>query len=360
MRSNSIYYDDCDFKIGNHEWHTYFCKGMRGRGKTTYWLATAYRRAIINIKDWLDGKVDRVTKRFIYLRRTEVALMQAISLGVFNSVFSAEPYRDLCLMVDGELLFEKNHIIANINGTKTHIGYYIDLNKIRGLSVEDCDVLIFDEIVEQARANYKGGDNGIHEPDILARLDDTLFRGRENWHIYLGNNDTASEPYSENFGIPYGVDKWKDKKREIWFEFDKTEAAVEYRHSTATGKRWQGTTYDMFACGERSTDSIDDEFICTKTKHSKIVYNVRCAGYKLTLWRDEESGVVYVHDDCAFDPHLPILSIMSSDMVVNSLFMGYNSSFLQWIKFQYGRGNLRYNTQRTYSVFGIILSLDKK
>src|SRR5699024_495163 len=98
MRSNSLYYDDCDFKVGNHEWHTYMCKGMRNRGKTTYWLATLYKRSIVNIKEWLDGKVDRVSKRFIYLRRTEAALEQAVNLGVFNGVFAAEPYRYLAQM----------------------------------------------------------------------------------------------------------------------------------------------------------------------------------------------------------------------------------------------------------------------
>lgn len=359
MRSNSIYYDDCDFKVGNHEWHTYMCIGMRGRGKTTYWLANLYKRAVENIRDWLDGKVDRVTKRFIYLRRTEVALQQAISLGIFNSVFSAAPYRYLSTYCE-ELTFAGNQIMTKVNGVVTHIGYYIDLNKIRGLSVEDCDTLLFDEIVEQTRSNYKGGDSGIHEPDILARLDDTLFRGRENWHIYLGNDDTASNPYTENFGVPYGVDKWKNKQRQFWYEFDRTEAAVEYRHSTATGKRWQGTTYDSFACGEQHMDSIDEEFICEKTKHSKHMYNVKVANARLTFWRDEDSGVVYVHDDCDFDPHFPILSVMTSDMQVNSLFVAYNQVFLRWLKFQYGRGNFRYNNQKCYSMFSILLSLDKK
>ena len=360
MKSNSLYYDDCDFKIGNHEWHTYMCKGMRNRGKTTYWLATVYKRSIVNIREWLDGKVDRVTKRFIYLRRTEAALEQAVNLGVFNGVFSAEPYKYLAQWCSTDLVFQKNKIMTEIEGTPTHIGYYVDLNKIRGLSLEDCDCLLFDEIIEDKRSNYKGGDGGIHEPDILARLDDTLFRKRENWIILLGNDDTASDPYSENFGVPFGVDKWKNKEREFWFEFDRTQAAVDFRHTTATGKRWKGTGYDRFACGERQLDNIDEDFICEKPKHAKLMYNLKVAGERLTVWRDEEGGAIYVHNDCDFDKHLPIISVMNKDMQVDSLFIAYNPAFLQWVKFQYGRGNFRYNNQRTYSLFSIILALDKK
>lgn len=360
MKTNSLYYDDCDFKIGNHEWHTYMCLGMRGRGKTTYWLATVYKRAIANIKEWLDGKVDRVTKRFVYLRRTEVALEQAVNLGIFNSVFSAPPYRELALLCETELVFNKNKIMTTINGTLTHIGYYVDLNKIRGLSLEDCDTLLFDEVVEDKRSNYKGGEGGIHEPDILARLDDTLFRGRENWHIYLGNDDTASNPYTENFGVPYGVDKWKNKEREFWYEFDRTQAAVDKRHTTSTGKRWKGTTYDAFACGERHMEGIDEDFICDKPKHAKLMYNVKIGGNKLTIWRDEETGINYVHDNLAFDNHFPIISVMNSDMQVNSLFMAFNTQFLLWCKFMYSRAYFRYNSQKTYALFSIILSLDGK
>lgn len=360
MRTNSLYYDDCDFKIGNHEWHTYMCLGMRGRGKTTYWLATVYKRAIANIKECFDGKVDRVTKRFVYLRRTEVALEQAINLGIFNSVFAAEPYRELAMLCETELIFNKNKIITTINGVLTHIGYYVDLNKIRGLSLEDCDTLLFDEVVEDNRANYKGGEGGIHEPDILARLDDTLFRGRENWHIYLGNDDTASNPYTENFGVPYGVDKWKNKEREFWYEFDRTQAAVDKRHSTATGKRWKNTTYDKFACGERHMEGIDDDFICDKPKHAKLMYNIKIGGNRLTIWRDDESGINYVHDNLAFDVHFPVISVMNSDMQVNSLFMAFNAPFMRWCKFMYSRACFRYNSQKTFALFSIILSLDGK
>ena len=135
---------------------------MRNRGKTTYWLATLYKRSIMNIKEWLDGKVDRVSKRFIYLRRTEAALEQAVNLGVFNGVFAAEPYRYLAQMCSTELVLNKNKIMTEIDGTPTHIGYYVDLNKIRGLSLEDCDCLLFDEVIEDKRSNYKGGDGGSH------------------------------------------------------------------------------------------------------------------------------------------------------------------------------------------------------
>ena len=360
MKTNSLYYDSCDFVVGNHEWHTYMCIGMRGRGKTTYWLAKLYKRSVQNVKEWLDGRVDRVTRRFIYLRRTEVALQQAITLGIFNSVFSCPAYSELSSLIESELSFKDNMIYATINGTNTHIGYYMDLNKIRGIAIEDADTILFDEIVEQSRSLYKGGDGGIHEPDMLARLDDTLFRGRENWHIYLGNDDTASNPYTENFGVPYGVDKWKNKDREFWYEFDRTQAAVDHRHSTATGKRWQGTNYDKFACGERHMDSIDDDFICDKPKHATLLYNIKVAGAKLTIWQDKETSINYVCDNCEFDSHFPIISIMNADMQVNSLFMAYNPVFLQWVKFQYGRSNFRYNNQKAYAMFSIILSLDKK
>lgn len=333
------------------------CIGQRGRGKTTFWLNSLIKRAYKNIMEYVEGKVDHISKLFVYLRRTEKQLEKALDFGLFNSVFKVYP--ETAQMVNFDVFYKNNAIFFKKDNVQYKLGYICDLNKVKGLSVEDADVLLFDEIVELKRSDYKGGDGGMHEPDILARLDETLFRRRENWHIYLGNDDQPTNPYSESFKVPYNCDKFKNKEREFMFERDVSLATTKDKQSTATGKRWKGTTYEQYSNGEIALNSIDEEFICDKPKHAKLLYNIKMCGNSLTVWQDVNTGIVYIHDNCSFNPTLPILSVMESDMSINSSFMAYNSFFIQWIKMLFARGYLRYNNQKTYSLFSVIVGLTK-
>lgn len=354
----NLYYSSPSFNIGNKEYHTYMCLGQRGRGKTTYWLAQLVKRAVKNIADFKAGKVQRITRKFIYVRRKEEDLMTALEKGIFNGVFTAEPYSDVAKMVNNSITYGKGEFrYVDGDGNSISIGYYSDLNRIKGISVEDADVLLFDEIVEVKRSDYKGGNNGINEPAILARLDETLFRLRENWHIYLGNFDQPTNPYSEDFKIPYGALKFTNKERGFIYEVDVNEATTELKHSTATGQRWIGTAYDKYSNGNISLDSIDSEFICSKPKHSKLIYNLKVANNNLTLWRDDNTGIVYVQDDCKFNTNLPIFSVLETDMSVNSNFVGFNSFFIKWAKTMFASGYMRYCNQKAYALYSIVLGL---
>ena len=253
----------------------------------------------------------------------------------------------------------KKRTVFLFNDKENYIGYATDLNKVKGLSVEDADVLLFDEFVELKRSDYKGGSGGINEPNILARLDETLFRNRENWHIYLGNEDQPTDPYTENFRIPYKAMKYKNKERGLFYEFDISKATIDFKKTTSTGQRWKGTEYEQYSNGEKALNTIDEDFICDKPKHAKLFYNIKVAGQRLTLWRDENTGINYIHDDCNFNANLPIMSVMDTDMCINSEFISYNSQFLQWVKFMFSHGFIRYNNQKSYSLFSIVIGLTK-
>lgn len=354
---NNPYYVSPRFTVGSHTYHTYMCIGMRDRGKTTLWIALLYARYLLDFCEYLENTSHKISHCLIFVRRTEEQLKLTCNSGkdgIFTSVFSAYPE----LAIEGiEISFYKNKIQLTIGENKFYCGYYYDLNKVKGIAIDDADTLLFDEIVELNRATYKGGQNGINEPDILARLDETLFRHRENWHIYLGNDDMATDPYRENFKVPYGAKFFTNKEREFMYEFDVNSAMQEKRAQTVCGKRWQGTKYNEYAQGNRTYESIDEDFICEKPKHCEVMYNIKVAGQKLTIWRDTNTGINYVHDDCNFDPRRQIYSITEKDMSVNANFMSFNSEFLKWVKFMYGGGYFRYNNQRAYSLFMLVVGL---
>lgn len=354
----NLYYTKPSFTIGNKEYHTYMCLGQRGRGKTTYWLANIAKRSVRDVLAYERGEIPKISKKFIYLRRKEEDLNSALEKGIFNGVFSAEDYKDVAELLNRNIQYNKGVLFfIDKEGKRHDIGYYSDLNRIKGISVEDADVLLFDEIVEIKRSDYKGGQNGVKEPSLLARLDETLFRSRENWHIYLGNFDQPTNPYSENFKIPYGATKFSDKLRGFIYEVDVSEATTEKKHKSSTGQRWINTDYDRYSNGEISLQSIDETFIADKPKHAKLIYNIKVAGNILTMWRDDNTGIVYVHDNCKANNNFPIFSVLETDMTVNANFVGFNRTFITYCKNMFGIGYLRYNNQKTYSLFNIIIGL---
>lgn len=355
---NNLYYTKPSFTVGNKEYHTYMCLGQRGRGKTTYWLATLIKRICKDLIDFQNGKVDKITKKFIYVRRKDEDLKSALEKGIFNAVLSCGAYDDVVDMVNYRIYYGKGEFyFTDTEGNNHYIGYYSDLNRIKGISVEDADTLLFDEIVEVKRSDYKGGNNGVNEPNMLARLDETLFRSRENWHIYLGNFDQPTNPYNENFKVPYNATRFTDKLRGFIYEVDISEATTENKHKSSTGQRWINTDYDKYSNGQISLQNISEEFICEKPKHSELIYNIRVAGTILTMWRDKNTGIVYIHDNCKMNRNFPIFSVLESDMSMNAQFVAFNYGFVNYCKQMFGMGYLRYNNQKAYSLFSIIVGL---
>lgn len=353
---NDLYYKgSTKFYIGHPHIHTYECLGQRGRGKTTHWLKEAGGRSVKNILD-NDG---RNPSKFILLRRSEEQLKKVVQDGIFNGVLSVDDYRPALRGYNRERIWQNKILLMNSDEVTIEVGYIFDLNNVKGISIEDADVMIFDEIVEPERAKYKGGAGGVNEPELLARLDETLFRRRENWLIMLGNFDSPTNPYNEYFGIPYGSEKWSDRKRGFLYEVDVSAATTEMKLQTSTGQRWAGTRYDSYSNGNVALGSVDDGLICDKVPHAVHKYNINIAGTIITIWQDTSTNVFYCHDNYKMDKTKPIYTVMSKDMQVNSLFVTYNSEILRLFRMRYGRGMVRFNNQKTATLFNLMISLQK-
>ena len=353
---NDLYYEgSTKFHIGHPKIHTYECLGQRGRGKTTYWLQSAADRSIKNILD--DGCIN--PHKFIFLRRSEEQLKKVVQEGLFNAVKTVPKYASVLRGFTHERIYQNKIILANDDDASIEIGYLFDLNNVKGISIEDADTMIFDEIVEPERMKYKGGNGGIDEPELLARLDETVFRRRDNWIILLGNFDSPTNPYNEYFGIPYGAEKWSDRKRGFLYEVDVSAATTEMKERTSTGQRWAGTRYSQYSNGTLALGSVDDGLIMDKPPHAIHEYNANIAGTCVTIWKDPSTMVYYIHDNYKWDRTKPIYTVMSKDMQVNSLFVTYNSEILRLFRIRYGKGMVRFNNQKTATLFNLMISLTK-
>ncbi len=356
MNNEGEYYLGSTWKIGNPHYHMYICEGSRSRGKTTVWTNEVVQRAY---KAYENGDTKR---KFIYLRRSDIQLQLAVEKGLFNSV--REVYPDFYSKHPQEKIWKGNIYISGEgqDGEQkmVHVGYAMNLNNVKGISIEDADVLLFDEYIEPSRSLYKGGDGGAREPELFARLCETIFRKREFWIIMLGNQDLPSNPYNEYFRIPYGSRKFKDKHRGIFYEFD--EASFESKRKrvqSIMGKLFAGTQYDAYAKGEAAAVSLTNkgEFIGTKPNNAKQVCNIAIVGKKLTLWIDEENGVEYVTDKYKFNGMLPIMAVTRDDMSINSDFVTYNSQFLLIQKAYYGKGRIRFSDESVAELFYLMIKV---
>ncbi len=352
--SNLFYTGSNKFYIGHPKINTYMCKGQRGRGKTSYWLCEGGERALNEAL----SNPDFCQHKFLFLRRSEEQLKIAVSKGLFNGVWNIPNSVERFHGYIHERVHQKKIYLSN-GENEIHVGYITDLNNVKGQSVEDSDLLIFDEFVEAERSKYKGGDGGVNEPELLARLDETLFRRRNRWIIMLGNFDSPTDPYSEYFGIPYNVPKWSNRENGIYYEVDYSEDTKIDKENTSVGKLWKGTRYAEYSNGNIALGSVDTDLICNKSKNAQHKYNVNVCGSKLTLWQDIDSSIWYVHDDYKFDNTKPIYTVMSKDMQVNGMFIAYNSLFLNLFRVRFANGMVRFNNQKTASLFNLIINLAK-
>lgn len=350
---SDLFYHGSSFTIGNREYGTYMCVGQRGRGKTTYWLNEAFNRAVKEqIK--FSGENVQYKHKFIFVRREEKQMKLVLANGLLTSPATVWKSR----WAGWADYYNDHHIhLRDKSGKSYHVGYYYDLNTVKGIMVEDADLLIFDEIVEPVRSKYKGGDGGSSEPEMFARLDETIFRRRDNWFILLGNDDCPTDPYREYFHVPYGATTFRDKERGFFYEFDTSEATTEDKLKTSTGRRWKNTRYSSYSNGAIALGEVSEDLIAPRPSHTKIVANIKMNGVLLTVWEDDSALITYVTDECKLNNTAPIYSVTTTDMSINTDFINYCSGAMQIFKVKYGSGRMRFNSQRTASLFLTILGL---
>lgn len=348
-----FYKGSSKFYIGHPNITTYMCQGIRDRGKTTFWLNEAGSRSVENQLEH-GGCFPR---KFTLLRRSEEQIKEVVQKGIFNGVFTVPEYRKKFRGFVNEKVWRDEIILSNADGQRINVGYVEDLNNVKGKAVEDCDVLLFDEYVEAQRSKYKGGFGGSKEPELLAKLDETYFRRRKNWMILLGNFDAPSNPYNEIFGIPYGTKRYSDKKRGLLYEVDYSDDTVAAKLETSTGRRWQGTNYEQYSNGNIPMSAIDSSILCEKPRHATNEYNFNICGVVMTVWLDENTGIYYCHDNYKIDPHKPIYTVMSQDMRINTFFLSFNSEVVRLFKMRFGQGRMRFNNQKTASLFMTMINL---
>lgn len=342
---NNLFYNNPDYKIGNDKYFLYMCEGQRGRGKTSWWL---------------NQGVDNFFKtgwKFVFLRRSEKEMELCLEKGLFNGCANVPEYAKFWETHKGYVNKGRIYIEDTTNGKKYEVGYICTLNNVKGISVEDCNFIIFDEYVAIKRSKYKGGENGLHEPELFLRLLETLFRRRKFWCVLLGNNDTPSNPYNECWKIPFGCKHYKDKSRGLWYEFDYSEETAEHKANTVIGIISKGTPYSDYSLKCRSLSDIDSSLIADKTKHSTQIYNVKAFGELLTIWKDDKNTVLYLTSKCAYNPSCATMCVTNADMTINTDFIKYDNVFTYVMKTYYGAGKMRFDSQKTAGLFATILAL---
>ncbi len=352
---SDLHYQGSKWQVGNSTYVCYLCMGARSRGKTTYWINNVTQRALKYERE--EGPNHR--HKYIYLRRQEKQLQLAIREGLYN--FRANVYGELYVGMTERCHNGEIKLIESVDGKNTveHIvGRYYDLNTVKGISVEDCDVLIFDEYIELKRVDYKKGADNCTEPDLLARLLETLFRQRTFWLIMLANSDTFTNPYHEYFHIPFNVDKYRNKTNGIWYEHDVAPNSVrEKRAQTSIGKLFKGTNYDRYALGDTAATAINTEFIAEKPNHAKQVCNIRIMAQNLTVWIDDNTTIMYISNKYKFNNYYPIYSVTRADMTINTEFVEYNVPFITNMRIYYSQGRVRFSDESVAELFYLMIKL---
>lgn len=343
--TNELYYFNPKFEIGHKDYVLYICEGIRGRGKTTWWLQVFTEDAVAT------------GKTFCYLRRSEKELELALEKGLYNSCQSVDEFKEFWSKYKEYKVIGGDIFLYDFEGNAILVGHCFTLNNIKGISIEDSDKLLFDEYVVSPRSKYKGGENGANEPDLFLKLVETLFRRRDFWCVLLGNSDIPTNPYNEYFHIPFGSNLYKDKSRGIWYEYDYSQATIDHKATTSLGRISKGTTYDGYSRGFKSLADVPDELIAEKPSHAKQFYNVRMFGSTITVWIDEVNDVCYLSGNCKINNQYRIISVTNSDMSINTDFLKYNLNFIAYMKAYYGVGRMRFDTQKTGSLFLTMLSI---
>ena len=337
-----LYYTNQEnYKIGDTKYPCHMVNGIRGRGKSTYWLKEGFERSI------------KTGHKFLYIRRTDVEMELALKLGLFN-VFAYD--KSLYSMIE-DYKYRNNVVQIKHHGNWVDVCYFITLNNTNGLSVEDSDFFIFDEYVAKKRSQYKGGEYGIYEPEIFFNLLETIYRRRSFSGVMLGNNYTVSNPYNEVFHIPFGCKEYKDKSRGIWYTFDYSDDTVQQKKDSILGRLSRGTQYDKFSSENVAMNEIDDKFIGDKPPHAKQLFNIFYMKNVITVWEDSNNHILYFTDKYKLNADLPILSVTTADMSINTTFLESCGQLLANWYMQYSWGYVRFSSQDIGSQFMTIVKL---
>lgn len=337
-----MYYKPFPWKIGDDKYNLLLSESPRGIGKTTRHLHESTMHAI------------ETENRFIYIRRSDREMELTLNIGLYDSVFSVfnDDYKNYL----SYKIYKNNIYLINNDQKEIQVGYAITLNNVKSIAIQNADNFIFDEYIASRRSAYKGGDAGINEPEMFCKLLETCFRGRKFWGALLGNHDMPSNPYHEYFKIPFGVKEFKDKSRGIFYKFwDKPEWMNNKTDSTIDIIT-KGTAYHDYSFGDKSLTEIDSDLICNKPNQSTQIANIKIFGKLLTVWYYDD--IIYITDKCGLNENLPVMSVSTKDMTINTEFIRYNSQFLIFMRAYYGKGRVRFNNQSTAELILVMLSLN--
>ena len=322
----------------------------RSFGRTSYWLNRAVKRAIKS-----------PVKRFIYLRRSQAEMDEVINNGFCKNMLLTSYYGDHYRKNGYTIEVNAGKAYAVKNGNKTLIGYLKTLNNVKGIDLDDVDLIIFDEFIALMRNQYKGGAAGTREPILFDRFIHTVFRRRTNCHvILLGNQDSLdspTNPYNEFYKIPFKAKKFRRK-----------DIRLMYRHWDGAGD--VGSSADLLSLADAETYAksvkgdicgiTDEMFIVNKTPRAEYLCGIKHQKTYLTVWIDGATGILYVHSNYAVDKYKPYYTAFKDDMTVEtSLLMASQFPQLKAIKQKFYTNQIRYDTQLTATKFNDIIDLIK-
>ena len=344
------FYDGSFFPL-TPEWSTLIDVSGRSFGRTSFWINKALKRAHKDAR-----------KRFIYLRRSQTEMDEVLAAGFGKNMlltdYYGKYYKDKGLKIEtagGKIFLAKD-------GNKTLAGYTRTLNSVKGIDLDDVDLIIFDEFIAVMRNQYKGGAAGTREPELLDRFIHTVFRRRKNCHvIMLGNQDaldTPTNPYNEYFKIPFKAKKYT--RKDIGLMYRHWDGAGDVRSTADAFSSANDKVYAKSVQGGAS-DIVNENFIESKTDQSVYMCAVLYQSKPLTLWIDTLTGIIYVHDNYNLDKHKPFYTAFNDDMTVDSCML-VASQFpqLKSIRIKYYANQIRYNNQYTASKLLDIIQLIKQ
>lgn len=314
----------------------------RSKGRTSFWVNKATRRALTNPE----------IHKFIYLRRQDSEMLEVINSGFASNLMRTEYYakfykkNNYSFSTESNKIFIVKHDQEGKEIEKIHVGYLRTLNKVKGLDLLDVDLIIFDEFVALKRSDYKGGMSGINEPMILNKMIHTVFRNKPNrWLVMLGNDDTPTNPYNEYFHIPYGVKSFTDKKRGLVYRYDPSEGETE--SVAAIFSSFDDKTYKS-EVGGGITSAVPEYLIEQKPQQAEYLMAIKYANTFITFWSDIRNGVIFAHDNYKVDRSKPVYSAFFEDMSVDSsMLIGALYPQIKGLKLQYFANQIRYNNQST-------------
>lgn len=345
-----IYYDGSFFPL-TPDWTKLIDISGRSFGRTSYWINRAIKRAHKDAR-----------QRFIYLRRSDAEMDEVLASGFGKNMLLTDYYGTYYRERGMSIKTAQKKIFLTYNGKEEHVGYTRTLNNVKGIDLDDVDMIIFDEFIAVMRNQYKGGAAGTREPQLFDRFIHTVFRRRKNCHvIMLGNQDaldTPTNPYNEYYKIPFKAKKYTNKALGLMYRH--WDGAGDTGGTASKLSSANAETYNRSVLGDNQ-DIITDNFITSRTPTSLYMCAMLYQSTVLTLWIDVDTGVLYVHDNYKLDKNKPFYTAFNDDMTVDScLLIASQFPQLKSIKVKYYSNQIRYNNQYTASKMLDVISIIKQ